>query len=225
MSQIPAVPSQPSLLGEVKQQDTVAVPRDEIRKVSNILQSGARLLRRLEQEGDAVTVAANVGRVARLRNKLSPVVDMARAAVAEAREAAGDAYIPLEALLALRGRVDLPHHDASEVTTAWQILVTALDMVSTGVESFERLVKQGEALLALPSVDDFTEQTANELTRDLRYAESFPDGVRRQLEMARKVMDRVHNGEAEVSAEQAEVGALSYVMAPPQAKQTDKESE
>jgi len=121
--------------------------------------------------------------------------------------------------------VDLPHHDASEVTTAWQILVTALDMVTTGVESFERLVKQGEALLALPSVDDFTEQTANELTRDLRYAESFPDGVRRQLEMARKVMDVVHNGEPEITSEQAEVGALSYVMAPPQAKQTDKESE
>ena len=139
MNQFPAAPEPAqSPLGGVKQPDTVAVSRDEIRKVSNILQSGARLLRRLEQEGDAVTVAANVGRVARLRTKLSPIVDMARAAVAEAREAAGDSYIPLEALLALRGRVDLPHHDASEVTTAWQILVTALDMVTTGVESFER---------------------------------------------------------------------------------------
>ena len=61
MSQMPAVPSQPeSLLGGVKQPDTVAVPRDEIRKVSNILQSGARLLRRLEQDGDAVTQAAGL---------------------------------------------------------------------------------------------------------------------------------------------------------------------
>ena len=223
MSQIPAVPSQPeSLLGGVKQPGTVAVPRDEIRKVSNILQSGARLLRRLEQEGDAVTVAANIGRVARLRTKLSPIVDMARAAVAEAREAAGDSYISLEQILSLRGRVPLPHHEAAEVTTSWQILVDAHVIVTSGIESFERLVRHGEAILQLNNVGEFDEQQSNELIRDLGYAKDFPDGVRRQLEMARKVMAVVHGGQQEPTAEQALIGAYSLEQQP-EKKSSDKE--
>src|SRR2546426_8048197 len=170
MNQFPAAPEPAqSPLGGVKQPDTVAVSRDEIRKVSNILQSGARLLRRLVQEGDAVTVAANVGRVAKLRTKLGPAVRMASEAVQQARELAGDSAIELAKLVALRGRVALPHHDAADVTTAWQRLIDAETIVTSGIESFDRLVRQGEAMLQLPNVSDYDEQNANELVRDLRY--------------------------------------------------------
>src|SRR5439155_12713356 len=172
--QIPAVPAQPSLLGEVPQQpDTVTVSKDQLKRAANALASGARLLQQIAREGDEVTVAANVGRVAKLRTKLGPVVRMASEAVQQARELAGDSAIELAKLVALRGRVSLPHHDAADVTTAWQRLIDAETIVTSGIESFERLVRQGEALLQLPSVGEFDEQQSNELIRDLGYAASF----------------------------------------------------
>ena len=221
MNRLPVVPEQKSL-GEVSQQpDTVTVSKDQLKRAANALASGARLLQQIAREGDEVTVAANVGRVAKLRTKLGPVVRMASEAVQQAREIAGDAAVELAKLVALRGRVSLPHHDAADVTTAWQRLIDAENICTSGIESFERLVRQGESMLQLPSVSEYDEQNANELVRDLGYAASFPEGVRRALDMAKRVMDVVHNGEPEITTEQAEVGALSYIMAPPKATKSD----
>src|SRR5262249_26021263 len=134
-----------SVLPAVQQMpDTVTVSKETLKKVSNVLASGARLLRSLEREGNESDRLAGAARVGRLRTKLSPVVEMARAAVIEARALAGSSAIELEKLLAMRGRVPLPNHDDSTVTTAWQVLVTAYDMVTTGIDSIHRLLQQGE---------------------------------------------------------------------------------
>src|SRR5262249_49891346 len=79
-----------SVLPAVQQMpDTVTVSKETLKKVSNVLASGARLLRSLEREGNESDRLAGAARVGRLRTKLSPVVEMARAAVIEARALAG----------------------------------------------------------------------------------------------------------------------------------------
>src|SRR2546427_11133525 len=92
----------------------VAVSRDTIRKVSNVLASGTRLLRQLEQAGDEAAQQAAAKRREKLCGKLLPLIALAETQIQQAREIAGDSYIELDKLLALRGRVALPNFVGSD---------------------------------------------------------------------------------------------------------------
>jgi len=73
-------------------------------------------------------------------------------------------------------------------------------------------LRQAELLMALTVVGDYELRTANELAMEMAPVNAF--GVRSQLDQVNRIMERIHQGVAEPTTEQARIGALTYIVAP-----------
>src|SRR2546427_9615456 len=151
----------------------VAVSRDTIRKVSNVLASGTRLLRQLEQAGDEAAQQAAAKRREKLCGKLLPLITLAEQQLAEVRDAAGDAHIELSKLLALRGRVGLPNFVGCDADSAWSVLATAYSLVTDGIANYEMKLREAKAMVNIINVTERELQIGGELAWELGHVRDF----------------------------------------------------
>jgi hypothetical protein len=170
---------------------------NQIKKATNSIAAGLRILRKLEDEGTDAEQAERAAARQQLADILTPAIEGAEKAVAEVCPLRDQWGMKLTHLMTLRGKVQLPGGGSS-----WYQIEQAEKLINDGIASYERTVESAKRALSRRIVGREQLVDADATAKELRFALDLPQGVRYLLGKVEDIMSRVvENAGSEVLAE------------------------
>jgi hypothetical protein len=159
---------------------------DQIKKATNSIAAGLRILRKLEDEGTDAEQAERAAARQQLAGILTPAIEGAERALAEVRPLRDQWGIKLTHLMTLRGKVQLPGGGSS-----WYQIEQAEKLINDGITNYERTVESAKRALSRWNVGREQLVDADATAKELRFALDLPQGVRYLLDKVEEIMARV----------------------------------